>query len=68
MKIQKNRFWGGGGGRVRWGVRAGGSVQRIEDFGKMPKKFGEGGSGWGGGQDGCERRSEVIVKIQVKLL
>ena len=24
---------------------------------------GGGGSGWGGGQGGCERRSEVFVKI-----
>ena len=28
---------------------------------------GGGGSGWGGGgQDGCERRIEVFVKIQIK--
>ena len=25
-----------------------------------------GGSGWGGGQDGCERRIKVFVKIQKK--
>ena len=25
-----------------------------------------GGSGWGGGQGGCERRIEVFVKIQKK--
>ena len=28
---------------------------------------GGGGSGWGG-QDGCERRIEVFVKIQIKKL
>ena len=36
---------------------------------KIQKKFrggGSGGSGWGGGQDGCERRIEVFVKIQKK--
>ena len=26
-----------------------------------------GGSGWGGGQGGCERRIEVFVKIQKKI-
>ena len=25
---------------------------------------GEGSSGWGGGQGGCERRTEVFVKIK----
>ena len=28
----------------------------------------EGGSGWVGGQGGCERRIEVFVKIQKKKL
>ena len=27
---------------------------------------GEGSSGWGGGQGGCERRTEVFVKIKKK--
>ena len=27
---------------------------------------GSGASGWGGGQGGCERRSEGFVKIQKK--
>ena len=32
-----------------------------------PKKSGEGGgSGWGGGQDGCERKIEVFEKIPKK--
>ena len=41
---------------------------------KIQKKIGGGGrggrvwggSGWSGGQDGCERRIEVFVKIQKK--
>ena len=32
---------------------------------KIQKQIGEGG--WGGGQGGCERRSEVFVKIQKKI-
>ena len=31
---------------------------------KIQKK--NGGSGWGGGQGGCERRIEVFVKIEKK--
>ena len=36
---------------------------------KIKKKNGGrvGGSGWGGGQGSCERRSEVFVKIQIKM-
>ena len=34
---------------------------------KIQKKIGGGGSFWGGGQDGCERRIEVFVKIQKKM-
>ena len=30
------------------------------------KKKNLAGSGWGGGQSGCERRIEVFVKIQKK--
>ena len=30
------------------------------------KNLGGGGLGWGGGQDGCERRIEAFVKIQKK--
>ena len=33
---------------------------------KMQKKKSEGVRGWGGGQGGCERRIEVIVKTQKK--
>ena len=40
----------------------------IEVIIKMGVQLGEGGQGFGGGgQDGCERRSEVIVKIQKKI-
>ena len=40
------------------GSRGGGGAVRGEG----------GGSGWGGGQGGCERRSEVFVKIPKKKL
>ena len=60
---------GGGGGGVRVDVN-----QELKFFGKFKKKNwggggwvhgGGGGSGLGG-QDGCERRIEVFVKIQKK--
>ena len=67
VKIQKKKFWGGGG---RWGVGVGlggqsGCVRRIEVFVKIQKKKlwggggGVGGIGGGvgvglGGQSGCE--------------
>ena len=60
--------WGGGGG-VRVDVN-----QELKFFGKFEKKIGgggrvgpRGGSGLGG-QDGCERRIEVFVKIKNKYL
>ena len=58
--------WGGGGGGVRVDVN-----QELKFFGKFKKKGGggEGGSMWGSGlegQDGCERRIEVFVKIKKK--
>ena len=50
--------------------------QELKFFGKFKKKLGVGGSGGPrgegvggvglGGQDGCERRIEVLVKIQKK--
>ena len=47
--------------------------QELKFFGKFKKKIGGGGGGSGGvgggglgGQDGCERRTEVLVKIQKK--
>ena len=59
--------WGGGGG-VRVDVN-----QELKFFWKIQKKkwggggwvHGGGGPGWGG-QDGCERRIEVFVKIKKK--
>ena len=78
MKIQKKILGGGrgGGGGLGWG---GGGVrvdvnQELKFFGKFKKKI-LGGVGlrvgpWGGsglgGQDGCERRIEVFVKIKKK--
>ena len=42
--------------------------QELKFFGKFKKKKLGGGGGVGlGGQDGCERRIEVFVKIQKKL-
>ena len=44
--------------------------QELKFFGKLTKKMGGGGWVHGGvrvgGQDGCERRIEVFVKIQKK--
>ena len=78
VKIQNFFFGGGGlGGGVRVDVN-----QELKFFGKFKKKklggegWVHGGSGgWGGGggwvrlggQDGCERRIEVFVKIKKKL-
>ena len=57
----------------RW-RRQGVSEQTIDFFVKVPKKSGGGGLGGRvgsrgqvGGQGGCERRSEVLVKIQKKI-
>ena len=60
--------WVGGGGEVRVDVN-----QELKFFGKFKKKNwggGEGGSMGGSrleGQDGCERRIEVFVKIKKKI-
>ena len=58
----------GGGGGVRVDVN-----QELKFFGKFKKKNWGGGGGGGsmggsglGGQDGCERRIEVFVKIKKK--
>ena len=70
VKIQKKIyifFWGGlgwGGGGVRVDVN-----QELKFFEKFKKKWGGGGWVHGGGsglggQDGCERRIEVFVKIK----
>ena len=40
--------------------------QELKFFGKFKKKIGGGGGSGLGGQDGCERRIEVFVKIQKK--
>ena len=70
VKIKKNIFFLGGGGRVRGGVEGGGGQGgcdlRSEAFVKIKKKMG--GSGWGGGgvQGGCEWRSEAFGKIKKK--
>ena len=44
--------------------------EELKFLGKFKKKVLGVGSGWGGrgggGQDGCERRIEVFVKIQKK--
>ena len=70
VKIQKKKyfffFFGGGGGSVG-GVGLGGGV-RV-DVNEIEKQFGGyRGGGLGGGrvrgQSGCERRIDVIVKIQ----
>ena len=67
VKIQKKN-WGGGGGGLG-GVRVDVN-QELKFFGKFKKKKLGGGGGGGGvrleGQDGCERRIEVFVKIQKK--
>ena len=46
-------------------------IEELKFLGKFKKKNwgGVGGGGWGGrvgGQGGCERRIEIIVKIQKK--
>ena len=52
---------GGSGRGVRKDVN-----EELKFLGKFKKKIGGGGSGirGGGGQDGCERRIEVFVKIK----
>ena len=77
MKIQKKINLGGGGG---WGGRGRvGGVrvdvnEELKFLGKFKKNifFGGGGSrgggvGWGG-QGGCERRIEVFVKINLRII
>ena len=62
-------FFFGGGGGVRVDMN-----QELKFFGKFKNKLGGGGMGPGGsgggvglgGQDGCERRIEVFVKIKKK--
>ena len=66
MKIKKKSFfffffWGGGGGGVRVDVN-----QELKFFGKLKKKNWGGGGVRLGGQDGCERRIKVFVKIKKK--
>ena len=59
----------GGGGRVRVDV-----IEKLKFLGKLKKEnWGGGGSGGGGvglvgGQGGCERRIEVFVKIEKKII
>ena len=77
MKIQKKN-WGGGGGRGEsgWGGVRVDVNEELKFLGKLKKNvffFGGGvrggggvGLGGGGGQDGCERRIEVFVKINKK--
>ena len=65
VKIKKKKSGGRGLGR---GVRVDVNDE-LKFLGKFKKKIGgPGGSGWGGGggQDGCERRIEVFVKIKKK--
>ena len=38
-------------------------ISKIFFFWGVRVTGGREGSGWGGGQDGCERRIEVLVKI-----
>ena len=82
VKIQKNNLgggWGRGGGGVRSGGegRVGGSGWGVRvDLNGEVKLFFWGGGGWGGHvglggggvSDGCERRSEVFMKIQKKII
>ena len=77
MKIQKKKFYGGGG--VRWGVGMGGGVglggqsgseRRIEVFVKIQKKdFFWGGGGGGGGRwgGGSGRVGGVRVDVNEEL-
>ena len=54
-----------------WGVRVDVN-EELKSLGKFKKKIGgsggrgEEGSGWGGGQGGCDRRIEVFGKIHKK--
>ena len=67
VKFQKKKdfFWGGegvGGGGVRVDVN-----EELKFLGKFKKKNGgEAVRLGGGGQDGCERRIEVFVRIRKK--
>ena len=76
LKFFKKKIVGGSGGSGESGGRGvGGSVwgvrvdvnEELKFLGKFKKKkkFG-GGGGRVGGQDGCERRIKVFVKIQKK--
>ena len=67
MKIQKN-IGGGRGCSGRVGVRLDVN-EELKFLRKFKKKIMWGGGGGcrvGGGQDGCERRIEVFVKIHKK--
>ena len=75
MKITKKIGGGGGGFGSGWGRDGGVRVDLNEEL-KFLCKFkkeivgGGGGGGCGrvgGGQGGCERRIEVLVKIQKKM-
>ena len=76
VKIQKKKIGGGGSGEGWVGGRVGGGVRVdvneglkfLENFTKKIRGGGQVGvSGWWGGQGGCERRIEVIVKIPKKM-
>ena len=59
VKIKKKKLGWGGGGRVGGGGGGGGGVrvdvnEELKYLGKLKKKIGGGGVGFGG-QDGCEQ-------------
>ena len=69
MKFKEKKFGGGvgcGEGGSGWGDRVDVN-EELKFLGKLKKIFFLGGGGPGGvGQDGCERRIGVFVKIQKK--
>ena len=73
VKIQKKNWWGRGGNRFGGGGVRVDVNEELKFLGKFKKMhfFGGGGSRGGGvgggGQDGCERRIEVFVKIKKKI-
>ena len=73
VKTKKKKNWGVGRGVGSGGRVGGGGVrvdvnEELKFLGKFKKKIGGGVRGcWFGGQDGCERRIEVFVKIQKKI-